>query len=215
MLSDELEPLAPVKSYLNVVTGMNVKTGNEQGHHAGTVGILSGCPMVSQPHPSSAYASTFSGPSIDQVAAEVIAGRHAVPLAGGGGLAAGDRKRGDHAAVPVAPRAPTPPTRPNTTRGRCSSACSAAAAGAPTALARWGAACWTWWPRMPGRSSRQLGAKDRRRMDQHLDDIREIERRVTSEWHAPGPLPVPGGPPGTVLGRGRGASEPHGGSTPP
>src|SRR4051812_33803238 len=42
MLSEELEPLAAVKSYVNVVTGMNVKTGNEQGHHAGTVGILSG-----------------------------------------------------------------------------------------------------------------------------------------------------------------------------
>src|SRR4029453_9451337 len=38
-LSDELEPLAPVKKYINVVTGMVVKTGNEQGHHAGTVGI--------------------------------------------------------------------------------------------------------------------------------------------------------------------------------
>ena len=54
---------------------MNVKTGNEQGHHAGTVGILSGRPMISQPHPSSAYASTFSGPSIDQVAAAVLGRR--------------------------------------------------------------------------------------------------------------------------------------------
>src|SRR5262245_52422564 len=41
-LSEELAPLAAVKDYVNVVTGMNVKTGNEQGHHAGSVGILSG-----------------------------------------------------------------------------------------------------------------------------------------------------------------------------
>ena len=68
----ELAPLMPVKDYVNVVSGMNIKTGNERGHHAGTVGILSGAPMISEPHPNSAYASTFSAPSIDQVAANVI-----------------------------------------------------------------------------------------------------------------------------------------------
>src|SRR5687768_10439846 len=30
----ELAPLASVKSHINVVTGMSVKTGNQQGHHA-------------------------------------------------------------------------------------------------------------------------------------------------------------------------------------
>jgi hypothetical protein len=68
----ELAPLMPVKDYVNVVSGMNIKTGNERGHHAGTVGILSGAPMISQPHPNAAYQSTFSAPSIDQVAAGVI-----------------------------------------------------------------------------------------------------------------------------------------------
>jgi hypothetical protein len=68
----ELAPLMPVKEYVNVVSGMNIKTGNERGHHAGTVGILSGAPMISQPHPNAGYASTFSAPSIDQVAAGVI-----------------------------------------------------------------------------------------------------------------------------------------------
>ena len=38
----ELAPLMPVKDYVNVVSGMSIKTGNERGHHAGTVGILSG-----------------------------------------------------------------------------------------------------------------------------------------------------------------------------
>ena len=68
----ELAPLMPVKDYVNVVSGMSIKTGNERGHHAGTVGILSGAPMISEPHPNSAYASTFSAPSIDQVAANAI-----------------------------------------------------------------------------------------------------------------------------------------------
>ncbi len=68
----ELEPLTALKDYVSIVSGMNIKTGNERGHHAGCVGILSGAPMVSQPHPNSNYVSTFSKPSIDQVAAAVI-----------------------------------------------------------------------------------------------------------------------------------------------
>jgi Protein of unknown function (DUF1552) len=67
-----LAPLTALKDYVSIVSGMNIMTGNERGHHAGTVGILSGAPMVSQPHPTSGYASTFSKPSIDQVAAAVI-----------------------------------------------------------------------------------------------------------------------------------------------
>lgn len=70
--SASLAPLMAVKDYVNVVSGMSVLTGNERGHHAGSVGILSGAPMVIQPHPNSSYASTFSAPSIDQVAAAVI-----------------------------------------------------------------------------------------------------------------------------------------------
>jgi hypothetical protein len=68
----ELAPLMPVKDYVSVVSGMNLKTGNERGHHAGCVGILSGSPMISQTPTNAAYQSTFSAPSIDQVAAAVI-----------------------------------------------------------------------------------------------------------------------------------------------
>ena len=48
-LSPALEPLAPVKEYLNVVSGMDPKIPNSQGHHTGEVGILSGHPLLSQP----------------------------------------------------------------------------------------------------------------------------------------------------------------------
>jgi hypothetical protein len=70
--SSELEPLAAHQDYINVVSGMDIKTGNERGHHAGCVGILSGAPMIPQPNPNSNYVSTFSAPSIDQVAAAAI-----------------------------------------------------------------------------------------------------------------------------------------------
>ena len=68
-LSPALEPLAPVKDYLNVVSGMDIKIPASQGHHTGEVGILSGYPLVSQPKGGAAFRSTFSAPSIDQVAA--------------------------------------------------------------------------------------------------------------------------------------------------
>lgn len=71
-LSEELAPLASVKDYVSVVSGMNVMTGNERGHHAGCVGILSGAPMISQDPKGAGYASTFSGKSIDQIVAAEI-----------------------------------------------------------------------------------------------------------------------------------------------
>jgi hypothetical protein len=51
---------------------MSIKTGNERGHHAGTVGILSAAPMISQDPMGAPYASTFSAPSIDQVVATAL-----------------------------------------------------------------------------------------------------------------------------------------------
>jgi hypothetical protein len=70
----ELEPFATagVKEYVNILTGMNIKTGSPQGHHAGAGGILSGVPLVVQPKGSAPFKSTFGGPSLDQVAANVI-----------------------------------------------------------------------------------------------------------------------------------------------
>lgn len=68
-LSDTLQPLANVRDYVSIASGFDIKTGNERGHHAGCVGILSGAPMLSQDPKGAPYASTFSAPSIDQVVA--------------------------------------------------------------------------------------------------------------------------------------------------
>jgi hypothetical protein len=71
-LTEALMPLASVKDYVSVISGYNIKTGNERGHHAGCVGILSGAPMISQDPKGAPYASTFSAPSIDQVVAAAM-----------------------------------------------------------------------------------------------------------------------------------------------
>jgi len=70
--SESLRPLVNVKDYINVVTGMEIKTGNPRGHHAGTVGILSGAPLSEREHATDSFASTFSQPSIDVVAARTL-----------------------------------------------------------------------------------------------------------------------------------------------
>lgn len=78
-LTEELQPLAPVKDYINVVSGYMVKTPNARGHHNGAAGILSGYPFIPLPAGNANYSSKFGGPSIDQVAAPLIKGNTQFP----------------------------------------------------------------------------------------------------------------------------------------
>jgi len=71
-LSEELTPLANVKSYVNVVSGYKIKIPNLRGHHTGAAGILSGYPFIPLPPGGAPYNSKFGGPSVDQVAADAI-----------------------------------------------------------------------------------------------------------------------------------------------
>jgi len=73
--SPQLEPLvtAGVKEYVSVVTGFDVGLReSSRAHHNGTVGILSGAEYIEQDPGNANYRSTFSAPSVDQVAAEVL-----------------------------------------------------------------------------------------------------------------------------------------------
>lgn len=190
-LSEELAPLAKVKPYLNLVTGMNVETGNEQGHHAGTVGILSGRPMISQPHPSSAYASTFSGPSIDQVAARVL-GRRTPFRSLEVGVAPQVTENEGTTLLYLSHRGPDAPNPPEYDPGRLfdrlfggvaravgKSVLDVVAEDAESLL-------------------RRLGSEDRRRMDQHLGSVRELERRLSRPVKAAPSCPAPTRPEGTA-----------------
>ena len=71
-LSEQLEPLAPVKDLISVVSGMSVKTGNLIPHHSGKAGILSGAPL--KVYENGREDGTFEIPSIDQVIAAEIGG---------------------------------------------------------------------------------------------------------------------------------------------
>lgn len=66
--SPALEPLASsiIKPYVNVISGMDVKAGNERAHHSGWAALLSGSAILPQPAGTANYKSTFREASIDQ-----------------------------------------------------------------------------------------------------------------------------------------------------
>ncbi|MCA9553817.1 MAG: DUF1552 domain-containing protein [Myxococcales bacterium] len=64
-LSDQLAGLAGVKDDITVVSGMDVKTGNAIPHGSGPAGMLSGAPLIVK----SGDDYTFRAPSVDQIIA--------------------------------------------------------------------------------------------------------------------------------------------------
>jgi hypothetical protein len=68
-------PLAApgIKEYVNIVTGLDVKSGNLRGHHSALGALFSGAEILPQDHPSSNYRSTFRQASLDQQLASELA----------------------------------------------------------------------------------------------------------------------------------------------
>lgn len=73
-LSEQLMPLGALRSDVSVISGFNVKTPNLRGHHNGAAALLSGAPMIPLDPGGAGYNSKFGMKSIDQVAADAIAG---------------------------------------------------------------------------------------------------------------------------------------------
>ena len=66
-LSPALQPLDPVRDYINIVSNYEVRAAGPRGHHGGESGMLSGVEFIPLDHPNSNYSSKFGGPSIDQM----------------------------------------------------------------------------------------------------------------------------------------------------
>jgi hypothetical protein len=79
-LTEELAPLGDasrgydLRGDVTVVSGCNVKTPNLRGHHNGAAALLSGAPFIPLDPGNAGYSSKFGMKSIDQVAADAIAG---------------------------------------------------------------------------------------------------------------------------------------------
>jgi Protein of unknown function (DUF1552) len=186
--SMELAPLAAVKDYVSVVTGMNAKLDKSpQGHHKGSAAILSGYDFVTQPANNAPYRSTFAKPSIDQLAAQAIGMGTAFKS-----LELGVSRRvinGEGTTIQYishnGPDSGNPPElSPRNLFNRLFANGAAASGGTPA---------------MPdpvramrksildavlddlGTLNQRVGTTDRARLDQHAESIRAIERRLSTE----------------------------------
>ena len=169
-LSEQLAPLAGVKDVISVVSGLAIKTPNVIPHHSGSAGILTGQPLWVKSHDY----QTFYGPSVDQIIAQEIGGETrfrslefgANP---GGGLShIGPDNVNPPEREPAAfferifgPdfRAPGDDAEPDPKLALRRSVLDAVMADAAT-------------------FKRDLGMRDRQRLDQHLTGIRELELRI-------------------------------------
>ena len=206
-----LLPLMPVKDYVNVVSGLDIKIPRARVHHVGTIGILSGAPVVVQPRGSATYRSTFSRPSIDQIAAAELGKSTRFKSLE---LGISRRVRKDEGMTPQVlshngPDSGNPPAYdPREVFTRLFG-------GAPASAPMGGGS-------VPGPSALQkvtamrrsvldavvqdievlkarVGSADRRRLDQHFENVRAVERRLQAAGSGPGSQ-APGCAPGAAPG---------------
>jgi hypothetical protein len=69
--SPQLSALSDLTAHVSVLSGYTMPVGG-MGHHAGTVGVMTGRPYLQLGETREAVISTFAGPSIDQQIAEVV-----------------------------------------------------------------------------------------------------------------------------------------------
>jgi hypothetical protein len=71
-LSAELQPLKDYKEKFTLLSGFKNYVAGRRGHHDGMAGLFSGHPFIALDPMGAPYASKFGGPSIDQVAADLM-----------------------------------------------------------------------------------------------------------------------------------------------
>lgn len=181
-LSSELAPLEDFKPYLNVVSGYRAQAGyGRRGHHDGVAAILSGIPFIELPHANSSYSSKFGGPSIDQVAADAIAGETTFPS-----MHVGVSKRVVRGEGPTlqyishrGPDAPIPSEyNPRTVFQRVFGSFNVPNNTDPTNELRVNILDAV---KEDARSlKRKLGTTDRQRLDAHLESISQVQREISA-----------------------------------
>ena len=176
-LSNELAPLQAHKSKLSVLTGYTIRTGTH-AHHAGMTGVMTGKPLHQVGVTRDTIVSTFDGPSLDMIAAAQLEGQ--APFRS---LEVGvTRFRGTDEGTTFQHLSHNGPNNPNPSQYNPQAVFNrlfAANASTSNIGARRSVL-----DAVMGQFSRlepKLGASDRRRLDQHFESIRALERRLASE----------------------------------
>jgi Protein of unknown function (DUF1552) len=203
-MTPQLQPLAAVKNDINILSGFNCKISGFV-HHAGTVGMLSGAPYVVT---GSGTTTTHSLPTVDVIAARTLGTKTQLPSLeigvdnktypneGTTGYALSHNGPMNVNPAIFSPSALFDKVFPGAGGGGVADPAAAKAAAIAAA----------------GRKSlldavtldaadlrKRLGSRDRARLDQHLDGIRQVETRLAMPVVSGGAgCPPAGARPGAV-----------------
>ena len=179
-LSPTLSPLAPVEEHVTVISNLELRNAYPGTHATSNAAFLSAA--KAKRTESTDY---YLGTTVDQIAAQQIGHDTQLPsLELSMDLLPSSASA--TTAMPASIRTTCPGRRrrrrcrPRPIRGSCSRSCSAKAAARPTAAPRCsdGPACSTRFARNSPGCRSTLGPGDRTRVDQYLESVREVERRI-------------------------------------
>ncbi|MBX2803373.1 MAG: DUF1552 domain-containing protein [Myxococcales bacterium] len=173
-LSEELAPLAPVKPWLSVITGTQVRTATHP-HHSGMTGILTGHQYHQLGVVRDTIATTFARQSIDQLVADMWQGQ--APFRS---IEVGiTRWRGSDEGSTFQHVSHNGPNDPNPSEYSARTLWTRLFGGSENAEVDFARRSVLDAVRGDiGDLSRRLGAKDRQRLDRHLTSVRELEVRL-------------------------------------
>jgi hypothetical protein len=185
--SDELAPLAAHQAYVSVVSGLEIKTATHP-HHSGMTGIMTGRPYHQLGTTRDTIVTTFAGQSVDQIAADHVAG-----LTPFRSLELGvTRFRGTDEGSTFQHLSHNGPNSPNPSEYDAMAVYQrlfGAPADPQLDLARRSVLDAV--GGQIGRLQRQIGASDRVRLEQHLESVRTLELRLAAEAGACGAVAAP------------------------
>lgn len=174
----ELQPLNGLRDWFNVVSGHEIKTATHP-HHSGMTGIMTGAHYQQVGTTRDTIVSTFAHPSVDQVAAEHLGG--ATPFRSL--EVAVCRFRGTDEGTTFQHLSHNGPNNVNPSEYSPRAVYSRLFATTRQDAARVGARL-SVLDAVTGQIrglQGKVGAADRRRLEQHFESVRQLERRLESE----------------------------------
>ena len=175
-LSEELAPLSAHKSHLSVLSGSTIRTGTH-AHHAGMTGVMTGRPLHKVGDTRDTIVSTFAGPSVDVIAAEHYAGQ--TPFRS---LEVGvTRFRGTDEGTTFQHLSHNGVNNPNPSEYNPQALFNRLFGGSTDAdIIHKRRSVLDAVTGQLGRLRPRLGARDRQRLDQHLESVRALELRLAA-----------------------------------
>jgi hypothetical protein len=181
---EELAPLANLKPYLSLVTGMEAKSTQNSAHHTGACLVTTGTYDVPNSTPTAGQYGNPAGPSVDQIAARAWDGKtrfsSLVVGVSRNGINGGYFGGGNTSFNSPTSRNPHE-CSPQLVFDRLFKGALPASSGASAAAQRAVRQSLLDGVRADAATLRlRLGARDRARIDQHLEGIRQLEIQLKS-----------------------------------